>query len=120
MNHRITARSITIIQRRRRKQANGKAHTKNENDGGCDYGLQTWDETLGCNKASSSLQREQVAGCSRAATAATIIEQRETISEPTTTMRTRKRTLRPRKGRRCRHRTRSIKKLTPPRARLLF
>ena len=46
MNYRIMARSTTIIQRRRRKQADGKAHTKNDKDGGCDYGLQAWDETF--------------------------------------------------------------------------
>ena len=113
MNYRIMARSTTIIQRRRRKQADGKAHTKNGKDGGSDYGLQAWDETFVRNKASSPLQREQVAGCIRAPTAAIIIGQRETIAEPTTTMRTRKRMLRPRKGRHRRRCTKSIKKAHP-------
>ena len=116
MNYRIMARSAMIIQRRRRKQADGKAHTKNGKDGGSDYGLQAWDETFVRNKASSLLQREQVAGCIRAPTAAIIIGQRETIAEPTTTMRTRKRMLRPRKGRHRRRCTKSIKKHIPPRA----
>ena len=86
------------------------------------------------NKASPPLHREQVDGCIRAATAAIIIGQRgATISKPTTTMRTRKRTLRPRRGRRCCRRTlrprrgrrcrrctKTIKKLIPRSAGLLL
>ena len=47
MNYRIVARSITIILRRRWRQADGKARIKNVKDGGYDYGLQAWDETFG-------------------------------------------------------------------------
>ena len=46
MNYRIMTRSITLIQRRRRRQADGNAHTKNVKDGGYDYELQAWDETF--------------------------------------------------------------------------
>ena len=45
MNYRIVARSITIILRRRWRQADGKARIKNVKDGGYDYGLQAWDGT---------------------------------------------------------------------------
>ena len=67
MNYRIMTRSTTIIQRRMRKQADGKAHTKNDMSGGSSYGLQAWEKTIECNKASSPLQREQVVGCKRGA-----------------------------------------------------
>jgi len=46
MNYRIAARSITIILRRRWRQADGRARIKNVKDGGYDYGLQAWDETF--------------------------------------------------------------------------
>ena len=46
MNYRIAARSITIILRRRWRQADDKASIKNVNGGGYDHGLQAWDETF--------------------------------------------------------------------------
>ena len=46
MNSRIAARSITIILRRRWRQADGRAHIKNVKDGGYDHERHAWDETL--------------------------------------------------------------------------